>query len=72
MAAHAFNLSTPKAEKDGSPWVRGQPDLQSEFQNSLGYYTKNLYLRKPERRLGRETQTVSAMSPRRDFETLDF
>lgn len=32
MVAHAFNPSTPEAE--AGRWVRGQPDLQSEFQDS--------------------------------------
>jgi hypothetical protein len=32
--AHAFNPSTWKAEAGG---IRGQPGLQSEFQDSQGY-----------------------------------
>jgi hypothetical protein len=39
MVAHAFNPSTWEAEA-GDFWVRGQPGLQSEFQESQGYTEK--------------------------------
>jgi hypothetical protein len=45
VVAHAFNPSTWEAERQVGFWVRGQPDLQSEFQDSQGY-TKKLYLKK--------------------------
>jgi hypothetical protein len=35
--AHAFNPSTRGRQRQGDFWVRGQPDLQSEFQDSQGY-----------------------------------
>ena len=35
VVVHAFNPSTWEAEADF--WVRGQPGLQSEFQDSQGY-----------------------------------
>jgi hypothetical protein len=38
--AHAFNPSTQEAEADFVLWVRGQPGLQSEFQDSQGYTEK--------------------------------
>ena len=37
MVAHAFNPTTWKAEAGG---VRGQPGLQSEFQDSQNYTEK--------------------------------
>ena len=39
MVAHAFSPSTWEAEA-GDFWVRGQPGLQGEFQNSQGYAEK--------------------------------
>jgi hypothetical protein len=36
VVAHAFNPSTREADF----WVRGQPALQSEFQDSQGYTEK--------------------------------
>jgi hypothetical protein len=38
VVAHAFNLSTWEAE--AGRFLRGQPDLQSEFQDSQGYIEK--------------------------------
>jgi hypothetical protein len=35
VVAHAFNPSTWE-ERQADFWVRGQPGLQSEFQDSLG------------------------------------
>jgi hypothetical protein len=43
VVAHAFNPSTWEAEAGGSLadlWVKGQPGLQSEFQDSQGYTEK--------------------------------
>jgi hypothetical protein len=37
MVAHVFHPSTQEAEAGGSLWVRGQPGLQSEFQESQDY-----------------------------------
>jgi hypothetical protein len=37
VVVHAFNLSTREAEADK---FRGQPGLQSEFQDSQGYAEK--------------------------------
>ena len=45
MAAHAFNPSTWEAEVGGF-LSRGQPGLQSEFQDSHGY-TEKPHLEKP-------------------------
>ena len=42
--AHTFYPSTWEAEA-GRFWVRGQPGLQSEFQDSQGY-TEKLCLKK--------------------------
>jgi hypothetical protein len=39
--AHAFNPSTWNAKAGGSLRVRGQPGLQSEFQDSQGYIEKS-------------------------------
>ena len=39
VVAHAFNPSTGEAEA-GRFWVRGQPGLKSEFQDSQGYAAK--------------------------------
>jgi hypothetical protein len=39
VVAHAFNPSTWEAE-GGDFWVRGQPGLQSEFQDSQDYTEK--------------------------------
>ena len=39
MVVHAFNPSTWEAEAVDF-WVRGQPGLQSEFQDSKGYTEK--------------------------------
>jgi hypothetical protein len=41
VVAHAFNPSTWEAEAGGFLfWVRGQPGLQSKFQDSQGYTEK--------------------------------
>jgi hypothetical protein len=42
VAVHTFNPSTWEADF----WVRGQPDLQNEFQDSQGY-TEKPSLEKP-------------------------
>ena len=36
VVPHTFNSSTREAEAGGYQWVWGQPDLQSEFQDSHG------------------------------------
>jgi hypothetical protein len=41
VVAHAFNPSTQETEADGSLWVRDQPGLQSEIQDSQGYKEKH-------------------------------
>jgi hypothetical protein len=41
MVVHAFNTSTWEAEAGRSLWVRGQPSLESEFQDSQGYAEKS-------------------------------
>lgn len=46
MAAHAFNQNTWRQNTGGYLWVRGQPDLQREFQNSRGC-TEKLCLTPP-------------------------
>ena len=45
VVVHAFNPSTQEAETCGSLWVRGQPGLQSKFQDSQGYKKKNPVLK---------------------------
>ena len=39
VVTHTFNPSTWEAEAGGF-WVRGQPGLQNEFQDSQGYTEK--------------------------------
>ena len=39
MGVYTFSLNTGEAEA-GDFWVQGQPDLQSEFQDSQGYREK--------------------------------
>jgi hypothetical protein len=41
MVAHAFNPSTQEAEAGGFLLIRGQPGLQSEFQDSQSYTQRN-------------------------------
>jgi hypothetical protein len=52
VVAHAFNPTTWKAEAGG---VRGQPGLQSEFQDSQGY-TEKPYLEKPKTKTQNKNQ----------------
>jgi hypothetical protein len=40
VVAHTFNPSTWEAEVGENFWVRGQPGLQSEFQDSQDYTEK--------------------------------
>jgi hypothetical protein len=40
MVTHAFNPGTWEAEAGGSLQIRGQPGLQSDFQDSQGYTEK--------------------------------
>jgi len=46
VVAHTFNPRTGETKAGGSLWVRGQPDLQSKFQDSQGYTDKS-YLEQP-------------------------
>jgi hypothetical protein len=39
MVEHIFNPST-RGQRQADFWVRGQPDLQSELQDSQGYTEK--------------------------------
>ena len=48
MVVHAFNPSTREAEAEDF-WVRGQPGLQSDFQDSQGY-TEKPCLGKPKKK----------------------
>jgi hypothetical protein len=52
VVAHAFNPSTWETEA-GRFLIRGQPDLQSEFQDSQGY-TEKPCLEKPKRKKEKE------------------
>jgi hypothetical protein len=45
MVVQAINPNTQEAETGGSVGVRGQPQLQSKFQDSQGY-TEKSYLKK--------------------------
>jgi hypothetical protein len=47
MVAHTFNPSTQRVKQVIWIWVRGQPGLQSEFQDSQGYNRKTLSRKKP-------------------------
>jgi hypothetical protein len=49
MVAHTFNPSTWEAEAGGF-FVRGQPGLQSEFQDSQGYTEKPCLEKEKERK----------------------
>jgi hypothetical protein len=40
VVVHAFNTITSEAEGQVDFWVRGQPGLQSEFQDSQDYKEK--------------------------------
>lgn len=44
--AHTLNPNTKEAEAGRSLWVRGQLDLQIEFQEGQANYTKKSYLEK--------------------------
>ena len=46
VVVHTVNPSTWETEAGGSLWVRGHPGLQSEFQDSQGYYTEKPCLKK--------------------------
>ncbi|EGW02589.1 hypothetical protein I79_018095 [Cricetulus griseus] len=46
LVVHTCNPSTWEAGVGGSLGVQGQPDLQSEFQDSQDCYTKKLCLKK--------------------------
>jgi hypothetical protein len=48
IVAHAFNPST-RRQRQVDYWVRGQPGLQSEFQDSQGY-TEKPCLEKPKKK----------------------
>jgi hypothetical protein len=47
VVVRAFNSRTQKAGAAGSLWVRDQPGLQSEFQDSQGYTEKPCLRNKP-------------------------
>jgi hypothetical protein len=52
VVAHTFNPSTWEA----SFWVRGQPGLQSQFQDSQGF-TEKLYLKKQKKQKQKQNKT---------------
>ena len=47
---HTFNPSTWEADAGGAQGVRGQPGLQSEFQDSQDCYTEKPCLEKPKKK----------------------
>jgi hypothetical protein len=53
VVAHAFNLSTLKAEAGRSLRVQGQPDLQSEFQDIQNYVDRSC-LKEKDRKIERK------------------
>jgi hypothetical protein len=58
VVAHPFNPSTWEAKRQEDFWVRGQPDLQNEFQDSQGYTEKPC--------LEKQKKTKSIERPPRD------
>lgn len=52
--AHAFDPNTQEAKEGSSVLVRGQPGLQSEFQDSQGYIVKPCVVKKRERERKKE------------------
>jgi hypothetical protein len=59
---HTFNPSTWEAEADWSMWVRDQPGLQSQFQDSQDCYTEKPCLKtqtKPTKQTNKQTERTS-------------
>jgi hypothetical protein len=56
VVAHAFTSSTGEAEAGQALWVRGQPGLQSEFQDSQGY-TEKPYLKNKQQKKTQANKT---------------
>ena len=65
LGRHGGACLTPQHLGDKSPWVQGQPGLQSEFQDSQGYYTKKLSIEKL-----KEKENCSWQRP--DIKFIDF
>jgi hypothetical protein len=75
VVAHTFNPSTREAEAGG---VRGQPGLQSEFQDSQGY-TEKPCLEKTKKKKKTKihwawycTPTISALGKQRQLSACEF
>jgi hypothetical protein len=60
VVTHDFNPGTWEAEEGGAQGVRGQPDLQSEFQDSQGY-TEKPCLQKPKERKKKERVNLKSV-----------
>ena len=60
--AHAFTPSTQKAERQADLRVRGQPGLQSKFQESQGYIEKPS-LEKPNQTTNKQTKILFEKAP---------
>jgi hypothetical protein len=58
VVAHTFNPSTQEAEAGGF-LVRGQPGLQSEFQDSQGYTEKPCLEKKKTKTKNKKTKQAS-------------
>ena len=58
MVAHAFNSSTQEAKEGRTSW--GQPDLQSDFQDSQGY-TQKPCLRKTNNNKKNNSKTMAML-----------
>ena len=61
VVAHAFNPSNWEVEQ-ADFWVRGQPGLQSEFQDSQGY-TEKTCLKKTKTKTNKQNKTKDSDEP---------
>jgi hypothetical protein len=61
LVARAFNPSTQR-QRQADFWVRGQPGLQSEFQDSQGYSEKPC-LKKKKKKKEHECASASPEDP---------
>ena len=64
VVAHAFNPSTQR-QRQADFWVRGQPGLQSEFQDSQDY-TEKPCLRKKKKIEKKKKEMIKVLSDQRN------